>query len=260
MIPSLKEFYSTVPQKGEISLLWMAQAGFLIRNSQGKVLGTDLYLSNLSEIQDGNKRLMMPVAQPEELALDLLCVSHHHTDHLDVLSIPVWLKEGTHIVCDRESRRIAVEKGWDTELFTGMAPGEVFEADGYRVEAVEAYHGDAAKQAVGYLIQTDDILVYFTGDTSWQKDLLSYAVQKDIDILLPPINGEYGNMGERDAAEMAGAARPKLTIPCHFWTFARHYGSPYDFIQEMKVNYPDCPFYMMCQGEMIRYSKEKGLL
>ena len=260
MIPSLKEFYSTVPQKGEISLLWMGQAGFLIRNSQGKVLGTDLYLSNLSEIQDGNKRLMMPVAQPEELALDLLCVSHHHTDHLDVLSIPVWLKEGTHIVCDRESCRIAGEKDWDTGLFTGMAPGDVFEADGYRVEAVEAYHGDAAKQAVGYLIQTDGILVYFTGDTSWQKDLLSYAVQKDIDILLPPINGEYGNMGERDAAEMAGAARPKLTIPCHFWTFARHYGSPYDFIQEMKVNYPDCPFYMMCQGEMIRYSKEKGLL
>ena len=115
MIPSLEEFYSTVPRPGEIFLVWMGQAGFLMRNSRGKVLGTDLYLSNLSEIQDGNKRLMMPVAKSSELSLDLLCVSHHHTDHLDVLSIPDWLGNGTHVVCDRESCAIAREKGWDMD-------------------------------------------------------------------------------------------------------------------------------------------------
>ncbi len=56
------DFYGTfdrhVTKKGTVSLAWMGQAGFLLKNSTGKVLVLDVYLSDLSEKQDGNKRLM----------------------------------------------------------------------------------------------------------------------------------------------------------------------------------------------------------
>ena len=43
------EFGTYVPKKGKIALAWMGQAGFLIKNSQGKTLALDVYLSDLAE-------------------------------------------------------------------------------------------------------------------------------------------------------------------------------------------------------------------
>lgn len=86
---------------------------------------------------------------------------------------------------------------------------------------------------------------------------MSYVTKKDIDILILPINGEYGNMNERDAAMLAAQTKAKITIPCHFWTFARHQGSPHDFQMEMNYVAPDLYSYIMAQGECIIYSKNK---
>lgn len=56
-----------VPVPGHIHLYWLGQAGFLIKNSIGKVMLIDAYLSDYVEKTDGNRRLMMAVAEPEEL-------------------------------------------------------------------------------------------------------------------------------------------------------------------------------------------------
>ena len=56
-----------VPAPGHIHLYWLGQAGFLIKNSIGKVMLIDAYLSDYVEKTDGNRRLMMAVAEPEEL-------------------------------------------------------------------------------------------------------------------------------------------------------------------------------------------------
>ena len=82
---------------------------------------------------------------------------------------------------------------------------------------------------------------------------MKHAADRDIDILIVPINGEYGNMNERDAAMLAAQVQAKLTIPSHFWLFSRHKGNPYEFELEMKANVPDCTAYTMCQGECLYY-------
>ena len=57
---------------GSLAIAWMGQAGFLIKNSRGKVMALDVYLSDLAEKQDGNKRLMPALCLPEELDVDVL--------------------------------------------------------------------------------------------------------------------------------------------------------------------------------------------
>jgi len=124
---------------------------------------------------------------------------------------------------------------------------------GFTIEPVFADHGDGAPAALGYIVQTEGISLYLSGDTSYQKDRMKYAADRDIDILIVPINGEFGNMNERDAAMLAAQVHAKLTIPSHFRLFSRHKGSPYEFELEMKANVPDCTVYTMCQGECLYY-------
>ncbi len=242
---------------GSLAIAWMGQAGFLIKNSRGKVMALDVYLSDLAEKQDGNKRLMPALCLPEELDVDVVLASHKHTDHLDLDSIPVWLNRGARLYCCTESKELCTSAGLPPAKITAMEKGGVEETGGYRIEAVFADHGDTAPAALGFLIESDGVRIYFTGDTSYQQEKMRYAAEQDIQVLLPPINGEYGNMNERDAAMLAAQVKAQITIPCHFWTFARHGGNPYDFVLAMREMAPGCRSYLMAQGEILDISGKK---
>lgn len=238
-------------EKGKIAIAWMGQAGFLFKNSMGKILALDVYLSDLAQTQDGNKRLMPALCFAEELPVDIVLASHHHTDHLDMESIPVWIERLARLYSSKTSIELCSKAGISPKQMFTVEVGTNVTDMGYRIEAVFADHGDTAKDAVGFLITSEDVCIYFTGDTSYQQDRMKYALEKKIDLLIVPINGEYGNMNERDAAMLASQANAYRTIPCHFWTFARHRGSPYEFCQEMKSMAPDLLYYLMAQGEIL---------
>lgn len=244
------------PKQGQISLFWLGQAGFLIKNSKCELLAVDIYLSDLAEKQDGNKRLMMSILDPEDFDPDVILVTHNHTDHLDLDSLPVLLKKSSKLYCCKQSYEFCKKANLPINKITAMSIGDVIHEKSFTVEAVFADHGDASTFAVGFIIETEGVRIYFTGDSSYQHQRMAYAASKAIDILIVPINGEYGNMNECDAAMLAAQVNAKLTIPCHFWTFARHQGSPYLFQTEMSYTAPGCKEYTMSQGEMIYFPAE----
>lgn len=253
-----KKIKAAAPKHGEICLFWLGQAGFLIKNSHQKLLAVDPYLSDLSERLDGNKRLMMPVMEAKDLTADLILISHYHTDHLDLDSLPAFMKGDTVLYGSKQTIDACKEIVPADKVDT-VEIGRIKKFKGFTVETVFADHGDAATGAVGFIVESEGIKLYFTGDTSYQMDRMKHAAEQQIDILILPINGEYGNMNERDAALLAKQVKPQLTIPSHFWTFSRHRGNPYDFENEMKVTAPDCPYYVMAQGESIYYTISDGV-
>ena len=252
-----KKLDKFIPLKEEVTLMWIGQAGFMVKNSQGKVMAIDLYLSDLVERLDGNKRLTPALIDAEEVKADVILASHCHADHLDLDSLPDMLSQNAQLYCCEESYELCKEANLPMHKITSMKIGDKQECSGFQIEAVFADHGDTAPKAIGYLIETDGISIYYTGDTAYQSDRMSYVTKKDIDILILPINGEYVNMNERDAAMLAAQTKAQITIPCHFWTFARHQGSPHDFQMEMNYVAPDLHSYIMAQGECIIYSKNK---
>jgi L-ascorbate 6-phosphate lactonase len=251
----LQKLKAVHTEPGQIAITWLGQAGFLIKNFKGDVLALDIYLSDLAERQDGNKRLMPSLIQADELEVKVILATHYHTDHLDLDSIPILLSGDTKLYCCQQSYELCKKKDLPMHKITAMDIGDCVFDSGYRIEAVYAEHGDFATKAIGFLIEIDNIRIYFTGDTSYQINKMRYAAEKEIDILILPINGEYGNMNERDAAMLASIVKAKVTIPCHFWTFARHQGSPYNFQTEMNYIAPDSLEYTMAQGEIIYYPK-----
>lgn len=249
----IKKLKNASCKNGELLLMWVGQAGFVLKNSEGKVMAIDVYLSDLAMKQDGNKRLTPALMTAEELKTDIILASHSHTDHLDLDSLPAMMEAETKLFCPVDCFQLCREAGLPVEKMQSIAEGSYFEEQGYRVNVVFADHGDTLPDAVGFLIETEGIKLYFTGDTSYQCEKMKPALKDGIDILLVPINGEYGNMNENDAAMLADLANAGLTIPCHFWTFARHQGSPYLFEAAMKMLAPGQETCVMAQGEIIRY-------
>jgi len=251
-----RKLESAKPKQGQISLFWLGQSGFIVKNSKSELMAVDIYLSDLAEKLDGKKRLMMNILEPEDFDPDVILATHYHTDHLDLDSLPTLLCKKAKLYCCAQSYAQCQKAGLPMEKIISTKIGDLIHEKGFTVETVFADHGDTAPTAVGFIIETEGVRIYFTGDTSFQQQRMAYAAGKGIDILIVPINGEYGNMNERDAAMFAAQVKAKLTIPCHFWTFARHQGSPYQFQAEMSYTAPGCKEYTMSQGEMIYFPAE----
>ncbi len=73
------------------------------------------------------------------------------------------------------------------------------------------------------------------------------------DIIIPPINGAYGNLDAPAAARLAGLSGARIAIPCHFWMFAEHGGSPAQFLDACKELAPGTRPHLMSVGEMLLY-------
>lgn len=89
---------------------------------------------------------------------------------------------------------------------------------------------------------------------------MKYAASQDVDVLIVPINGEYGNMNALEAVELVNLVKPKLTIPSHFWTFIRHGSEPYMFDREMRLEANDCPilFYVPRRRDCLGWNSVKN--
>ena len=244
---------SAAPRQGELAIFWLGQAGFLLKNSKGELLAVDPYLSNAVKRICGLKRLMMPVMEQEELNPDYFLISHHDEDHLDMDIIPAILERNPQckLLAPGTAYDMCVTAGVREEQLVRFDCGSKERCGDYEIEAVFADHGDHAPDAIGMLVSCEGQTIYFSGDTSYQCERMKYAAAKDIDILILPINGEYGNMNSTEAVDLVKLVEPKLTIPSHFWTFIRHGSEPYLFDREMRLEAPEYAFYFMCQGEMI---------
>lgn len=238
-----------------VSIAWLGQAGFLIKNGSNKVLALDVYLSDLVERTDGNKRIMPSLFSARELCPDLVCVTHEHLDHLDLDTLSVWLNKEIPLYTNENSEAMCRKKHLASDNIIAMHVGDKVKRDEYTIEAVFANHGDYAPNALGFIISTNGIKLYFTGDTSYEMSHMTCEKYRNINVMIPPINGEYGNMNERDAAMLAGRIKPDIVIPCHFWMFARHQGSPYEFETAMKEYAPESKCWVMALGEIIDVDK-----
>lgn len=56
-------------------------------------------------------------------------------------------------------------------------------------------------------------------------------------------------MNGAEGAKAASVVKAKLSVPCHYWNFAEHFGDPYSFMTEAKNS--GVKYLLMRQGEKI---------
>ena len=240
----------------DVSIQFAGQAGFIISSTHGMSLGIDLYLSDCVEVLEGRmgyKRLVPKVIRAEELNLEFLVATHSHYDHFDVDSIPVMMKNGrTRLFASYECEKLVQERGIDPARVEYVRPGDERKCGDFVLRFVNCDHGAGAPDAVGIIVETGGKRIYEAGDTCLRLDRVEEYLQfGEIDVLIAPINGAYGNMNETECARFSGALQPKLTIPCHYGMFAAHGGNPGIFLQTTAESNSGNKVLLMTPGERI---------
>ncbi len=235
-------------------LFYLGQAGFVIKSSTGKVLGIDMYLSECVERVEGHmgfKRLLPKILNPDDIDFDCIIASHPHLDHFDMDSIPQLMYNGhtklfASVECEKEVKNLKMSN----DNITYVKPSESYISGDFKLDFINCDHGTGAPDAVGVIITVDNKRILFVGDTCLRLDRVSeYTSKGDIDILLAPINGAYGNLNEDECAKLSSAVNAKLTIPCHYGMFASHGGNPGLFYKIMREKYPEKNMLIMSVGE-----------
>jgi L-ascorbate 6-phosphate lactonase len=237
-----------VPE-GAVAVFWLGQAGFVFKTPGGRVAYVDPYLSDSVERLFAFRRVMAGVVAPRDVRTDAVLISHHHDDHLDVDAVPVIAaRTRARFVAPPQAaarlRELGVEPQRIVEVREGAEAGLGF----VTVHAVFADHGELAPDAVGFVLDFEFTRVYLTGDTAYRPGRMTAASSMKPDLIIPVINGAYGNMTAADAAALTRDAGARVAIPCHFWMFAEHGGDPAAFRAVCARTAPGTRVVLMTQG------------
>ena len=248
--------------QNELLLFFLGQAGFLQKTGDGKLIAIDVYLSDAAERLFGFKRMIPAVIQPEELNVDYYLSTHSHVDHLDIdILSAVAQNDKTLFIGSPDCEAVYLQNGIMHSRCRILATGDTFESPDLCVRAIYADHGDLAPDAVGLLVETCGIKIYHVGDTAFAPEKISQSLQTKIDVMIAPINGQFGNMNAREACQLAEVLKPDVLVACHYWMFLEHViegglGDPATFLREAKHLPKSITPIVLAPGEMFRYQKD----
>lgn len=237
--------------KGPI-IFSVGQAGYIIKSANGRILAIDLYLSNCVERIEGNKgfkRLLPQILNPADLDFDVIICTHPHLDHFDMDAVPEMMSNSkTKLLCSVDCEKFVkqLQMEYYNDRITYVVPGDHFIDGDFDLTFVNCDHGTGAPDAVGVVIKVDGKTIYEVGDSCLRLDRVN-EIPEQLDVLISPINGMYGNMNSDETVKLAETLHSAITIPCHYGMFASHGGDLKRFYDVM--NEKNLPFLIMRQGE-----------
>ncbi len=237
--------------RGECVFWWLGQHGFVLKLGETVVL-VDPYLS------PNASRRSPSLLKPEEVkGVGLVLGSHDHSDHIDRPSWPALVRtnpQAVFVVPAPVAPGLRHDLGLDGDRVVGLRDGESMTRSGVTVSALPAAHEllerpatPGAYACLGFVIKGNGVTVYHAGDTCLYEGLQERLRAIRPQIMLLPINGRdakrlrsgcIGNMTYQEAADLAGAVEPALTVPTHFDMFAGNTEDPALFADYMAVKYP----------------------
>jgi L-ascorbate metabolism protein UlaG (beta-lactamase superfamily) len=259
------------------ALFALGQAGYALRTDEALVL-IDPWLSTLLERTAGITRPAAPALRPEEVeAVDLVCVTHPHEDHLDAETLAAIAANvpGARFVAPASDVAAVAAADVPEERITGVHPGEPAEIAGVRVTALRAAHrpdpdafggygfwlDDAGgHRALGYLLEVGGQRIFHSGDTVWWAGLEEEIRALAPDFAILPINGRdplreaeniWGNLFAEEAALLAAAAGVGAVVPCHFDGVAGNLGDPETFVRALAVHAPLATAHVLHPGDRL---------
>lgn len=239
---------------GTLAMYWLCQSGFLFKTASQELVYVDPYFSDVVERLAGFKRMMTCPLAAEDAKADLVVCTHEHADHMDTDALPILAKHPeTHFVGPVECMKEFASLGIATHRCHLLEEGKSVTVGSVEVHGVYADHGDLAPDALGVVLNFDGIKVYHTGDTAYRPEEFRPAIAMRSDILLPCVNGRYGNMDEREAALLTSLISPKIVVPTHFGMFVEQNGDAATFLKYCEELAPQIKTLLMKPGEELLF-------
>ena len=223
-------FFDLPVGKEKAALWFLGQSGFYFKCAKATVV-IDPYLSDsVGEATPPFSRAYPVPVAPQEIQADIFIVTHDHLDHLDPQTIRAYAyKEQTQFVSPRHSAEKLVSLGVPQKNVTVVDHGDQTVINGVKIQGIFALGtGADVVDTTGYKLTFENgKSVYHTSDTAFCQLLLDAAPSADV--LLPVINGKFGNLGAEQAAALTKRVNPKFVIPHHYDVMALNSENPQAF-------------------------------
>lgn len=217
--------------KRHVSCWWLGGSGFAFKTSANTVLYIDPYLSDSVKGIFGVSRAFPPPISPDDVRANAVISTHWHEDHLDPGSIPVIARNNpaAKFIMPPSATAHALSWGLDRMNVVGLKHGQGSQIEDVAIEAAPARHeagipGWEVPDAMGVLLQVDQIMIYHCGDTEYDVRLRRLKARKP-HIAMLCINGISGNMDAHEAALLAWHLGARIVIPIHHRLWATNSGS-----------------------------------
>ena len=238
-------------QEDMLAIIFMGQAGVILKDPQGKLYCIDVYFTDCCEREFGFKRLMPKLLAPSDLVFDYILTTHGHYDHFDVDAMPILMNNDKTRLYTTKDGIGECEKLGITSRVLRINKGDTLTIGNIKLTAVFCDHGELAPDAVGFLIEAYGKKIYLVGDSCYRPDKIEYLRKENINVMFVPINGAFGNLNEMEAVCYVDRIKPEKAVPCHYGNFAEHGGSVEKYNEIFAQRITDTQNVNMKIGDMI---------
>ena len=239
------------PRHGEAAVWWLGQHSFVVK-TLGAVLYFDPFLSPLPG------RRIAPLLKPSDVThATFIFGSHDHADHIDRGVWPALAAASPRalfVVPELLRAMLSLQLKIPAGRFAGIDDGMTVRRGGVRITGVASAHEllqpdpkTGQYPCLGFVVKAGGCTLYHSGDCCLYEGLQTALRRRPLDVAFLPINGRdaqrlasgcLGNMTYQEAADLAGALAPGVTIPAHFDMFDGNREDPKLFAAYMRVKYP----------------------
>lgn len=139
--------------------------------------------------------------------LDAILLSHEHFDHMDTRFLRRFKGK-----CSIYAPKLSLKP----RIFgsKGVSKGDEFTAGDFSITVVQANH---VCPTVGYIVKSEDLTIYFVGDTYCGEFMKDISSKYKIDIALLPVTRYFPpmTMGVSGALKCLKDLNPRIFIPMH---------------------------------------------
>jgi L-ascorbate metabolism protein UlaG (beta-lactamase superfamily) len=198
-------------------ITWLGHAAFKIE-LEGQTILIDPWIK-------GNPK--SPLKSYKEINdADLVLVTHDHDDHGFKDAVKICKRTGATFIGVFELT-IKARRKFVKKTIGGNIGGEI-NINGTKVYLTPAFHSSKSAVPCGFIIKTNNLTIYHTGDTGYYSDMENLGSLYPVDVMLISICPNF-MMGIKEASLAVKKVNPKIVIPCHYNTFPKLTLDPEEF-------------------------------